>query len=282
MTFKALKPSDSLAYLKRYQTKAKKHFGQNFIIDNNIVEKIARIGGAQDQVVLEIGPGLGALTQFLLRDAQQVIAVEIDKDCVDILRERFGDHPKLILIERDFLKLDPHDLDEYKMTHLIANLPYYITTPILFHVIENYPNIKHLSIMVQKEVADRFRAQPKTKAYGALSIILQSQFDIHSEMQVPPSVFHPAPKVSSSVVNFKRKDDMISDVRFFKLVKMGFAQRRKTLVNNLKGIPQLSDILHDMGHDVAIRSEALDPIQWLQLFERLKNESSVALESLLK
>jgi 16S rRNA (adenine1518-N6/adenine1519-N6)-dimethyltransferase len=282
MTSKALKPSDSLAYLKRYNTKAKKHFGQNFIIDNNIVEKIARVGDAHQNVVLEIGPGLGALTHFLLRDAKQVIAVEIDKDCVDILQERFEQHPNLILIEHDFLKLDPKELDGYPITHLIANLPYYITTPILFHVIENYPRIHHFSIMVQKEVADRFRAHPKTKAYGALSIILQSQFEIHSEMQVPPSVFYPKPKVSSSVVNFKRKENSALDERFFKLVKLGFAQRRKTLVNNLKHIPHMPDILRALGHDVAIRSEALDPTQWLQLFDKLKNDSAVPLESLLK
>jgi 16S rRNA (adenine1518-N6/adenine1519-N6)-dimethyltransferase len=282
MAYKILKPSESLAYLKRYETQAKKRFGQNFIIDNNVVEKIARVGGASNQVVLEIGPGLGALTQYLLRDARHVVAVEIDQDCVAILKERFHQEAKFTLIHHDFLTLHPSELEPYPITHLIANLPYYITTPILFHVIEQYPHIHHISIMVQKEVADRFNALPKTKAYGALSIILQTQFEMRLEMQVPAKVFHPAPKVSSSVISLKRKEDHRLPSVFFRLVKMGFAHRRKTLLNNLKGMTGLPDVLMRLKHDPSVRAEALSPSQWVELFHELQKETSESLESLIK
>ena len=264
-----LKPSEMMERLALYKGKAKKHFGQNFIIDNNIVEKIARLGQAKNQKVLEIGPGLGALTQFLLREAESVVAVEIDPVCVDILNERFGELKHFTLIQGDILELNPATINVHQPTHLIANLPYYITTPILFHVMETMPSVTHMSVMVQKEVADRFSARPNTKAYGALSVLLQTHYAIETVMQVPSSVFYPKPRVASSVVHFTRREHRALDPAFSALVKQGFAQRRKTLINNLKAYPHCADVLKQLKLDLAIRGEALSPEQWLLLYQAL-------------
>jgi 16S rRNA (adenine1518-N6/adenine1519-N6)-dimethyltransferase len=282
MPLTILKPSESLALLETYQRRAQKRYGQNFIIDNNIVEKIARVGQAQDQVVLEIGPGLGALTQFLVRDARAVVAVEIDPICVDILHTRFQDVQHFSLVCGDFLTFTPDDLGTQTITHVIANLPYYITTPIVFQIIEHYPQVTHMTIMVQKEVAQRFSAQPNTKAYNALSVILQRQWTIELAMRVPPSVFHPRPRVASAVVRFVKKPQAQPDPSFDAWVKQGFAQRRKTLLNNLKTLPQLKSTLITLGLDPAVRAEALSVAQWERLVEVLRNAPSDSAESLLK
>lgn len=282
MPLTILKPSESLALLHAYQRQAQKRYGQNFIIDNNIVEKIARLGQAHDQVVLEIGPGLGALTQFLARDARAVVAVEIDPICVDILQTRFQDVEHVSLVKGDFLTLRPEDLGASTITHVIANLPYYITTPIIFHILEQYPDVTQMTLMVQKEVAERFSASPNTKAYNALSVILQRQWTIEVAMRVPPSVFHPRPRVASAVVRFVKKPQIQPDPSFDAWVKQGFAQRRKTLINNLKAFPQLKASLNQLGLDPSVRAEALSVEQWERLVESLRNAPSDAPQSLLK
>jgi len=257
--------------LKNHDLKAKKHYGQNFIIDPSVVVKIASLADIKDKNVIEVGPGLGALTEQLSLLATKVIAFEIDQDCVEILNEAFKES-NVEIIHKDFLEVKSNDIGN--ATHLVGNLPYYITTAILFHIIENLPQIECITIMVQKEVADRFNAKPKTKDYNALSIILQTLFEIKVLMKVNPKVFMPMPKVESSVLQLKRKS-LIDYSEFFILVKTGFTQRRKTLVNNLKNIDSIENILTNLGYTKTVRAEELSIDQWYNLYEVIYANQSV-------
>jgi 16S rRNA (adenine1518-N6/adenine1519-N6)-dimethyltransferase len=257
--------------LNNHELKAKKHYGQNFIIDPSVVVKIANLADIKDKIVVEVGPGLGALTEQLALHASKVIAFEIDQDCVNILDEAFKD-TNVTIVHQDFLKVSSQDIDN--ATHLIGNLPYYITTAILFHIIETLPQIECITIMVQKEVADRFNAKPKTKDYNALSIILQTLFEIKVLMKVNPKVFMPVPKVESSVLQLKRKNQTDYS-EFFALVKTGFTQRRKTLVNNLKSNLDIELILIKLGYTKTVRAEELSVNQWHELYEVIYANQSI-------
>ncbi len=257
--------------LKNHELKAKKHYGQNFIIDPSVVVKIANLADIKGKVVIEVGPGLGALTEQLALHALKVIAFEIDKDCVKILNEAFID-TNVAIIHQDFLEVNSRDISN--ATHLVGNLPYYITTAILFHIIEALPQIECITIMVQKEVADRFNAKPKTKDYNALSIILQTLFEIKVLMKVNPKVFMPMPKVESSVLQLRRKN-LIDYSEFFTLVKTGFTQRRKTLVNNLKSISDIELNLIKLGYTKTVRAEELSVEQWHKLYEVIYANQSI-------
>ena len=260
--------AQTIKILREHQLSAKKKFGQNFIIDPKIVEKIARLSDAQDRNIIEIGPGIGALTEQLLMIAKYVTAYEIDKDCIKVLDEQFHDKDNLTVIDKDFLTTTSEEIEATQASHCVGNLPYYITTPILFHILEDLPSIRTITIMVQREVADRFNAQVNTKDYNALSIILQTLCDIKMVMKVPPNVFHPAPNVDSAVVQLIRKDvDQASLKPFFALVKKGFVQRRKTLTNNLKDVPNIKAILNELNLSESIRAEALTLDQWRQIYE---------------
>ncbi len=254
--------------LNENNLRAKKKFGQNFIIDTSVVEKIARLSQAENQIVIEVGPGLGALTQQLARFADQVIAYEIDEDCVRLLNENFHES-KIQIIHQDFLTVSAESIQKTEAKVLVGNLPYYITTPILFHVLEELTSIKIITIMVQKEVADRFSAKPSTKDYNALSVIIQTLCEVKTIMRVKPHVFLPQPTVESAVVQCIRKD-LNKDMKpFFDFVKLAFTQRRKTLTNNLKSIPNIEDHLMALGHRIDIRAEAISPCEWATLYQRI-------------
>lgn len=259
--------------LKENNLHAKKKFGQNFIIDTSVVEKIARLSLAEGQITVEVGPGLGALTQQLALLASKVIAYEIDPDCVKLLNESFTDG-KVTIIQQDFLTVTSEDIEKTQATVLVGNLPYYITTPILFHVLEDLSSIKTITIMVQKEVADRFTALPSTKDYNALSVIIQTLCEVKTIMRVKPHVFLPQPTVESAVVQLIRKDQTQDMKPFFDFVKLAFTQRRKTLTNNLKSIPGIEDHLTALGHRIDIRAEAISPKDWLTLYARIYENQS--------
>ena len=260
--------AQTIKILREHQLKAKKHFGQNFIIDPTVVEKIARLADVDDKVVIEVGPGLGALTEQLANKAKNVIAYEIDPDCVKVLEEGLSDRDNLVVIQKDFLTTNTEEIELTKATHCVGNLPYYITTPILFHILENLPSIRVVTIMVQKEVALRFNAKVNTKEYNALTIILQTLCDIKVVMKAPPAVFHPAPNVESAVVQLRRKDVNTQDLKgYFEFVKHGFVQRRKTLYNNMKDVVDIREALIKMNLSESIRGEALSLTQWRELYE---------------
>lgn len=259
--------------LADHQLRAKKKYGQNFLVDNRVVEQIALLCGAQDQIVIEVGPGLGALTEQLAKLAKHVIAYEIDSGVIPALQQRID--PEHVTIHlKDFLETTREEIESTGATVLAGNLPYYITTPILFHVLEDLPNLQTMTIMVQKEVAERFAAKPSTKAYGSLSVILQTLCTVKTVLKVKPGSFMPVPNVDSSVVRLDRLPIDFDPQPFFALVKAGFAQRRKTLTNNLKGI-DLIPHLRRLGHPDDIRAEALSPSQWLTLYRSLYETQSV-------
>ncbi len=262
--------AETLKILRENQMKAKKHFGQNFIIDPSVVTKIAHVADIEDKIVLEVGPGLGALTEQLSALASQVIAYEIDPQCVDVLEKHFIDSNVEIRF-KDFLTVEASEITETMATHLVGNLPYYITTPILFHVLEQMDSIEVITIMVQKEVADRFSAKVGTKEYNALTLILETLCDVKTVMKVNPKVFLPMPNVDSAVVQLRRKPGMSypQQKHFFDFVKQSFTQRRKTLTNNLRQYPKLLEHLEAMHISPSIRAEALTLDQFKELYQRI-------------
>ncbi len=270
----------TLAILKQYGMSAKKGFGQNFIIDPSVVEKIARVSGINETTnVIEVGPGIGALTEQLALKAKSVTAYEIDPRCIEVLADTMSPYPNVNVILKDFLEVKADELPEGELT-LCANLPYYVTTPILFHILENLPKITSFTIMVQKEVADRFVAKPSTKDYNALSIIVQTLYEVKNVMNVPKGVFLPRPNVDSAVVRFVRRSILpVEDPdRFFKLVKTSFTQRRKTLANNLKELGNQEKIQSSIlkaGLQESVRAEALTLAEFVKLYEVWYENESV-------
>ncbi|MBN2849684.1 MAG: 16S rRNA (adenine(1518)-N(6)/adenine(1519)-N(6))-dimethyltransferase RsmA [Erysipelotrichaceae bacterium] len=270
----------TLAILKHYGMSAKKGFGQNFIIDPSVVEKIARVSGINETTnVIEVGPGIGALTEQLALKAKSVTAYEIDPRCIEVLADTMSPYPNVNVILKDFLEVKADELPEGELT-LCANLPYYVTTPILFHILENLPKITSFTIMVQKEVADRFVAKPSTKDYNALSIIVQTLYEVKNVMNVPKGVFLPRPNVDSAVVRFVRRTVLSVDDpdRFFKLVKTSFTQRRKTLANNLKELGNQEKIQSSIlkaGLSESVRAEALTLAEFVKLYEVWYENESV-------
>lgn len=263
----------------------KKNFGQNFLIDSNILEHIADASGiSKEDCVLEIGPGIGSLTQVLAERAGKVLAVEIDKNLIPILSETLKDYSNVEVIHEDILKIEIDQLIEEKNqgrpVRVVANLPYYITTPIVMGLLEKKAKIQSMTVMVQKEVAERMQAKPKEKEYGALSIAVQFYSRPEINMTVPPNCFMPKPKVASAVITLSVLDHPIVEVReedfFFKLVKCAFGQRRKTLLNSLYNQAnlgmekeELTSIFYQMGLDEKIRGEALSLEQFAELSNRI-------------
>lgn len=227
----------SISYVKSVlgDKHAKKKFGQNFLIDDNIVDKIAKVACDPNVHTIEIGPGLGALTEHLIKYSLSVDAYEIDKEMYDILTREFKDEEKLQVNLKDFLDVD---LDVYKdkKINIASNLPYYVTTPILFKLFESDLDINKITVMVQKEVADRFNAPVNSEDYNALSIIVQYLFNVKLEMNVPKSCFNPVPGVDSAVISFTPKITRNYEYEkgLFTFIEKCFMKRRKTLNNNLK------------------------------------------------
>lgn len=263
----------------------KKNFGQNFLIDSNILDNIASCAGVtEDDCVLEIGPGIGSLTQVLAEHARQVVAVEIDTTLIPILSQTLADYDNIEILNQDILKTDVDTIIQEKNNgkpiKVVANLPYYITTPIIMDLLERERHVESITVMVQKEVAERMQAGPKDKEYGALSVAVQYYCDAHLDMIVQPSCFMPRPKVASAVITLKvlpeRKVKTTDEKLFFHIVKCAFGQRRKTLLNSLfnqgnLGLSkeELTDIIKNLGWDERIRGEALDLAEFAALTDRI-------------
>lgn len=265
----------SISYVKKIldsnSLKAKKKFGQNFLIDSNIVDKIAKNACEENLPVIEIGPGIGSLTEMLLKYSKHVYAYEIDEDMYHILKNEFEDNNIDIYLE-DFLDVDllKQEYSKEKI-NVCSNLPYYVTTPILFKLFESNLNINKITVMVQKEVADRFKAEVNSEDYGALSIEVQYLFDVKQEMSIPKTVFYPSPNVDSAVVSFtpNRKRDYEFEKGFFEFVKKCFSKRRKTLNNNLKDFlteKQIDGIYKECGFKETIRAQEIDLDGFIKMY----------------
>ena len=288
MNEKLSDPKKTIEVIQKYQFAFQKRFGQNFLIDAHVLEKIVSAAGiTKDDCVLEIGPGIGTMTQYLAESAGQVIAVEIDTNLLPILADTLKDYSNVKVINQDILKVDINELvKEYnngRPIKVVANLPYYITTPIIMGLFENQVPIDSITIMVQKEVADRMQVGPGTKDYGALSLAVQYYAKPQIVANVPPNCFMPRPKVGSSVIKLERYAEPPVEVKneklMFRIIRASFNQRRKTLVNGLKNSPelqfskeQIEQALNTCGLSLNIRGEALTLEQFAQLanaFEEL-------------
>ncbi len=253
--------------------RAKKKFGQNFLIDTNVVEKIAAIACDRDITTIEIGPGLGALTEQLLKYSKNVDAYEIDKDMYELLNNNLKDDNLRVYL-MDFLDVD---LSIYKdKVNICSNLPYYVTTPILFKIIESELDINKITVMVQKEVGDRLAAKVNSEDYGALSIEVQYLFDVKLEMNISKNVFYPQPNVDSAVISFTPKTirDIEFEKGFFEFVKNCFRMRRKTLYNNLKGLYDdelIKKIFNTLNIKDNIRAQQLSLEEFIEIY-RVVNE----------
>lgn len=277
-------PQVTIETIKRYDFAFQKKFGQNFLIDEHVLNKIiAASGVTKKDVVLEIGPGFGTMTQYLAEAAKEVIAVEIDKALIPILQETLQDYDNITLINEDILKVDIRALVEEKNggrpIKVVANLPYYITTPIIMGLFEGHVPLDNITVMVQKEVAQRMQAGPGTKDYGALSLAVQFYACPYIVANVPPNCFIPRPSVGSAVIRLSRWDDppvQVQDEKFmFALIRASFNQRRKTLQNSLVngGIgvekEQVMSALKQMNLPPAVRGEALTLEQFAKLSDLL-------------
>ena len=276
-------PQNTIEVLQKYNFVFQKKFGQNFLIDTHVLDKIiAAAEITKDDFVLEIGPGIGTMTQYLCENARQVIAVEIDTNLIPILKDTLSAYDNVRIINDDILKVDINELArEYnngRPIKVVANLPYYITTPIIMGLFESHVPIESITVMVQKEVADRMQAGPGTKDYGALSLAVQYYSKPQIVVNVPPSCFMPQPKVGSTVISLRRHQQPVVQVEdeklMFKVIRASFNQRRKTLANGLNnygGInltkEQIQQSIEELGVPVNIRGEALS----LEQFACLSN-----------
>lgn len=274
-------PSGTLEILKKYNFVFQKKYGQNFLIDANILEKIVSASGITGQdCVLEIGPGIGTMTQYLAKSAKEVIAVEIDKALIPILEDTLSEYDNVTVINEDILKLDIGQIVEEKnggrAVKVVANLPYYITTPIIMGLLESRVPIESITVMVQKEVADRMQTEPGTKDYGALSLAVQYYTKPKIVLQASPSCFMPKPKVGSTVIRLARHErppvDAVNEKFMFSIIRASFNQRRKTLVNGLSNDAKLglakeriAEALETMGLPPAVRGETLSLKEFAQL-----------------
>ena len=278
-------PQNTIEVLQKYNFVFQKKFGQNFLIDTHVLDKI--IGSAEitkDDVVLEIGPGIGTMTQYLACAAKKVIAVEIDKALIPILEDTLSEYENVRVINHDVLKVDIAKLAEEenggKPIKVVANLPYYITTPIIMGLFENHVPIKSITVMVQKEVADRMQVGPGTKDYGALSLAVQYYAKPYIVANVPPNCFMPRPKVGSAVIRLERYENppvTVEDEKLmFRLIRASFTQRRNTLANGLKNSPELDytkeeieAAIEALGRGASIRGEALTLEEFAKLADLL-------------
>lgn len=263
--------------LEQNEFNFKKKFGQNFIIDENIINNIVTKANIdKDTLVIEIGPGAGSLTYFLAKFAKNVLCYEIDTTLKEILKNNLKEYDNVEIVYEDFLKVDVFknlEKYEYKKLYVVANLPYYITTPIIIKLIEDKINVDKIVVMVQKEVGDRFKASPGTKDYSSLSVFLNYYYSVKKIMDVSKNVFIPKPNVDSIVVEFDKKEqnlELKNEQLFFKLIKDSFAFKRKTLRNNLKGydLLKISKVLERHNMDLSVRAEQIS----LELFVEIANE----------
>ena len=284
-TGKLSNPQNTIQVIQKHGFAFQKKFGQNFLIDAHVLDKIiAAAGVTADDMVLEIGPGIGTMTQYLAEQARQVTAVEIDTNLIPILKETLSDYDNVTVINEDILKVDIKKLaEEYnggKPIKVVANLPYYITTPIIMGLFESGVPIDNITVMVQKEVADRMQVGPGSKDYGALSLAVQYYAEPYIVANVPPNCFIPRPNVGSAVIRLTRHQTPPVEVKdrelMFKLIRASFNQRRKTLLNGLNNSPELSfgkeqiaAAIEQLGVPAAVRGEALTLEQFARLSDLL-------------
>ena len=270
-------PKNTIEIIQKHNFVFRKQFGQNFLIDPRVLERIVESSGVgPEDCVLEIGPGIGTMTRKLAEYAKKVIAVEIDDNLIPILQETLADLPNVELIHNDIMKVDIRKLceeqNEGKPIHVVANLPYYITTPIIMGLFESGVPLRNVTVMVQKEVADRLSAKVGSEDYSALSIEVQYLYDVKLEMNISRFVFYPMPNVDSAVISFtpKRERDREFEEKFFELVKNCFRMRRKTLYNNLKDLydaQKLEEVYVRTGLRRNIRAQQLTLDDFLKLNE---------------
>ena len=275
-------PSNTIEILNKYKFVFQKKFGQNFLIDTHVLERIIDESGiTKDDMVLEIGPGIGTMTQYLCENAREVVAVEIDKMLIPILTEdTLKEYDNVTVINDDILKVDVCKIVEErnggKPIKVVANLPYYITTPIIMGLFENHVPVESITIMVQKEVADRMLAGPGSKEYGALSLAVQYYSSAKVVANVPPNCFMPRPNVGSAVIRLtthkERPVNPKNEQLMFRIIRAAFNQRRKTLLNSLNNAPDVpatkeavSKALDELGLSQTIRGEALSLEEFAKL-----------------
>ncbi|MDO5292585.1 MAG: 16S rRNA (adenine(1518)-N(6)/adenine(1519)-N(6))-dimethyltransferase RsmA [bacterium] len=278
-------PKNTIEVLQKYGFNFQKRFGQNFLIDTHVLEKIIRSANVtKDDMVLEIGPGIGTMTQYLCENAREVVAVEIDKNLIPILEnDTLSEYDNITIINEDILKVDIKKLAEEKNNgkpiKVVANLPYYITTPIIMGLFESEVPIENITVMVQKEVADRMQTGPGSKDYGALSLAVQYYAEPYIVANVPPNCFMPRPNVGSAVIRLTTHTTPTVEVKdkklMFKIIRASFNQRRKTLLNGLNNSSELSipkevivQAIENINKPASIRGEALT----LEEFAALTNE----------
>ena len=280
-------PQNTIEVLKKYDIHFQKKFGQNFLIDAHVLRKIiASANITKEDSVLEVGPGIGTMTQFLCESANRVLAVEIDKMLLPVLADTLSNYSNVKVIEGDILKQDLWELskqyNEGKTFKVVANLPYYITTPIIMGFLEKDSPIDSITVMVQKEVAERMQASPGTKAYGALSLAVQYYSKPYLAANVPQNCFMPRPNVASAVITLERYEKPPVSVNnpdhMFKIIRASFQQRRKTLWNGIKNSDQLSysreqveGALIQMGLNPSVRGETLTLQQFAELSDILED-----------
>ena len=278
-------PQKTIEIIKKYEFAFQKKFGQNFLIDSHVLDKIIAASGiTKEDCVVEIGPGIGTLTQYLAEAAREVISVEIDKMLIPILQETLAEYDNVTVINQDILKVNleqvVHEHNGGKPVKIVANLPYYITTPIIMSLFENHVPVSSITVMVQKEVAERMQAGPGTKDYGALSLAVQYFSEPYIAANVPPNCFMPRPKIGSAVIRLtcheKPPVTVKNETMMFKIIRASFNQRRKTLVNGLNNSPEVPyskevilDALRQMGLSESIRGEALTLEQFAKLTDVL-------------
>ncbi|WP_312428262.1 16S rRNA (adenine(1518)-N(6)/adenine(1519)-N(6))-dimethyltransferase RsmA [Lacrimispora sp.] len=274
-------PQKTIEIIKKYEFAFQKKFGQNFLIDTHVLDKIiAAAGVTKDDCVLEIGPGIGTMTQYLAENARHVVAVEIDSNLIPILNETLADYENVTVIHADILKADINQITEQynggRPIKVVANLPYYITTPIIMGLFENMVPIDNITVMVQKEVADRMQVGPGSKDYGALSLAVQYYAEPYIVANVPPNCFMPRPNVGSAVIRLTRHKEPPVKAEdpglMFKLIRASFNQRRKTLQNGLNNSPeipfakeQITEAVESLGLGPSVRGEALTLEQFASL-----------------
>lgn len=278
-------PKNTIEILNKYKFVFQKKFGQNFLIDEHVLGKIIRSAEiTEDDFVVEIGPGIGTLTQYLAASAREVAAIEIDDALIPILEDTLSAYDNVTVIHEDVLKVDLCKLAEEKNAgkpiKVVANLPYYITTPIIMGLFENHVPVESITIMVQKEVADRMKTGPGSKDYGALSLAVQYYAKPELVANVPPNCFMPRPRVGSAVIRLTRHTEVPVQAEdeklMFQIIRASFNQRRKTLVNGLGNAPELqiskevtAAALEEMGLPKAVRGEALTLEQFAELSNRI-------------
>lgn len=276
-------PKRTIEVLQKYEFVFQKKFGQNFLIDTHVLDKIVNAAEiTKEDFVLEIGPGIGTMTQYLASAAREVFAVEIDKALIPILEDTLQDYENVTILNEDILKVDIRKLAEErnggKPIKVVANLPYYITTPIIMGLFEGEVPIDSITVMVQKEVADRMQVGPGTKDYGALSLAVQFYAKPQIVANVPPNCFMPRPNVGSAVIRLTRHEEVpvqVDDEKLmFHIIRASFNQRRKTLANGLSNAPQvhlskeeIQECIAELGEPLTIRGEALT----LEQFAALSN-----------